>query len=72
MDKDGFGWLTEQLRNTPPAALGALSEADLRRLGDSVRKARKSQAEQIQVAAEQALEHVPRFLRGPVKKLVGG
>lgn len=71
MQTDGIGWLKEQLRTTPPAAVAELADQDLRKLGDALRAQRKRQGEALTAASDKALESIPRLLRGPVKKLVG-
>ena len=40
-------------------------------LADSVQAARRRQAAELAAAGEQALGHVPRLLRGPIRKIVG-
>ena len=71
MDNDGLASLTHQLRDSPPAAVGALADQHLSHLAGALRTARHRQAEQVRAASDQALDRIPRLLRGPVKKIVG-
>lgn len=68
---DALDALTEQLRDRPPEALGALADEHLAHLASRIEMARRHQAEQLQAASVRALDRVPRLLRGPVKKIVG-
>jgi hypothetical protein len=71
MERDGLAVLARQLRAEPPAAVSGLAEEHLTHLAGAVQAARRRQAEQLQGASDQALEHIPRLLRGPIKKMVG-
>jgi hypothetical protein len=71
VDEDGLESLTDQLRTPPPAGIAGLSREHQTHLAEALRSARRRQAEQLQAASDQALEHIPRLLRGPVKKIVG-
>jgi hypothetical protein len=71
MTKQGLASLNEQLRASAPAALAGLSEDDLHDLAGKLRSARHRQAAELQAAAEAALGHLPRLLRGPVRKVMG-
>jgi hypothetical protein len=58
-----------------PDALGFLTEhapRDVARLSELVRGARARQDEELRVAFDRTLEHVPRLLRGQVRKLLMG
>jgi hypothetical protein len=72
MEPTGLEWLTSQLRTQPSPAVSTLADEDLRHLADAIRAARQHQHEQLQHASAQALDSVPRLLRGPIRKLVGG
>jgi hypothetical protein len=51
--------------------VGDLAPEHLTHLSEALRSARRRQAQQLQSASDQALAHIPRLLRGPVKKIVG-
>ena len=59
------------MRDTPPASLSALSADQLRDLRDAVRDARHRQAAELAAAGEQALSHIPKLLRIPIRKVLG-
>lgn len=61
IDEIGGGTLT---------GLDALDADDLQALTDAMRKARRSQQQQLAHALEAALGHVPALLRGPVRKIL--
>ena len=71
MEKSGAGLLANQLRAAPSEAVTGLPDEYQAHLGGAIRTARHRQAEQLARASEQALEHVPRLLRGPLRKIVG-
>lgn len=62
--------LHQQLRAEPPAGLD-LPEDELQELADLVRSARAMQGAELQESLLGALEHLPRPLRGPVRKVFG-
>jgi hypothetical protein len=68
---DAFDALRAQLGGTAPEALRQLSAAELTDLAQAIRTARRRQAKALAVAGERALGHIPRLLRGPVRKIVG-
>ncbi len=72
MQTDGFGALAAQLREQPSTAVGGLADEHLSHLAGVIRAARHRQAAELQTASAQALDGVPRILRGPLKKIVGG
>jgi hypothetical protein len=72
MERDGLGALAAQLRAQPSSAVGALDGAHLSHLAGVIRAARHRQARELEAASAQALEGVPRILRGPLRKIVGG
>ena len=71
MDDSGAGQLATQLRMAPTPAVSGLPDEHQAHLATAIRGARRHQAEQLAAASEQALEHIPRLLRGPVRKIVG-
>jgi hypothetical protein len=71
MSTDRLKALDEQLGAPAPRALAELTDAQVRDLADSIRAARHAQAAELAAAGEQALRHIPKLLRGPVRKVVG-
>jgi hypothetical protein len=65
---DGLKALEGELRATVPAGLRAVGDEQLADLADAVRDARHRQAEALKDAGDQALGHIPRLLRGPIRK----
>jgi hypothetical protein len=72
MQRDGSSALAAQLREPPSSAVGALADEHLSHLAEAIRAARRRQAQELEAASGQALESIPRLLRGPVRKIVGG
>jgi hypothetical protein len=68
---DAFDTLRAQLGGTAPQALRELSGDELTDLSDAIRTARRRQTKALADAGERALGHIPRLLRGPVRKIVG-
>jgi hypothetical protein len=64
--------LESQLRAKPPKALSSLSDDELADLNAAVEAARHHQAAELQAAGEKALGHIPRLLRMPIRKVMGG
>lgn len=62
--------LSHQLGAEPPAGLH-LSEAEIQQLADLIRAARAEQGAELEASLHNALEVVPRPLRGTVRKVVG-
>jgi hypothetical protein len=65
---NGVKALEAELRATVPAGLRVLDDGQLADLADAVRAARRRQAEALKAAGDTALGHVPRLLRGPIRK----
>lgn len=55
-----------------PASLARLGAEDRQRLLDTIVSSRKRQAQQLREATESGLQLLPRLMRGPVKKAIGG
>jgi predicted ATPase with chaperone activity len=72
MQQDGMAALRAQLRDQPPAGLSRLAEGELADLAEAVGEARARQAAELAAAGESALRVIPRLLRGPIRKVVGG
>jgi hypothetical protein len=68
---DAFSALSAQLGATPPESLRELTEDELRDLGAAVADARHRQAAALAQAGDRALSHIPRLLRGPIKRIAG-
>jgi hypothetical protein len=69
--EDGFQALATQLRDAPPESLAQLEEAQLTDLADAVRDARRRQGAELAAAGDKAFGHIPRLLRGPIRKFLG-
>ena len=54
-----------------PAGLEALPEEALGRLAEMVADLRSRQEREYQRAVEEALSHIPRMLRGSVRRVLG-
>ena len=67
-DKE-FEALREQLGGRAPEGLRALTGAQLADLAGAVGDARRLQGEALAAAGRQALDHIPRLLRGPVRRI---
>jgi hypothetical protein len=66
-----FTTLSDQLRGAVPDALRELSDDELADLSSAVADARHRQAAALAEAGDRALSHIPRLLRGPIKRIVG-
>jgi hypothetical protein len=71
MTEEAFDALRAQLGGKLPDGLRKLDSEQLQSLADAVRQARHVQAEALGAAGDRALRHVPRLLRGPVRRIVG-
>jgi hypothetical protein len=71
MSQDGLKALASELRDNPPASLGALTDEQLNDLTSAIRDARHRQAAELAAAADRAASHIPRLLRGPIRKVLG-
>jgi hypothetical protein len=63
--------LEVELRASAPESLKRLSDQQLQDLASAVRDARHRQAAELMAAGDKALGHVPRLLRGPVRRVLG-
>jgi len=68
---DAYSALQAQLGDGVPEGVRALADDDVRHLAAAVRDARHRQAQALAEAGERALGHIPRLLRGPVRRIVG-
>jgi hypothetical protein len=64
--------LEAELGGRAPEGLEALKDSDLRAFTALLRDAKARQSEALQAAIEEALEIVPRMVRGPVRKILFG
>ncbi|MFZ0040759.1 MAG: hypothetical protein WAK93_05590 [Solirubrobacteraceae bacterium] len=65
-----FAELCSQLGGAAPEGLRELDAAQLRLLTAAIADARHRQAEALAVAGDRALGHIPRLLRGPIRRVV--
>lgn len=70
MTNDPLAALQRQLRASPPLALRGLPAADLDDLASAVEAARRRQATELAAAGELAFKHIPRLLRGPIRRVL--
>ncbi|HEX8976935.1 MAG TPA: hypothetical protein VF781_10520 [Solirubrobacteraceae bacterium] len=63
--------LRAHLGDAPPAGLRSLPDVHLADLADAISQARRHQREALAAAGDRALSHVPRLLRGPIRRVVG-
>lgn len=63
--------VARELGTRPPAALEALSEAELAKLASAVRDARARQSAALAKAGSEALDRLPRLVRGVVRRVIG-
>ncbi len=71
MSEDGLRALEQQLGATAPPGIARLRPDQLRALAEAISDARHTQARELASATNQALDHIPRLLRAPVRKLFG-
>jgi hypothetical protein len=55
-----------------PSGLEALTEDELTAFASVVRGARRRQSQELEAAVEQALDIVPRLLRGTIRRILFG
>ncbi|MEO6859266.1 MAG: hypothetical protein ABI323_11895 [Solirubrobacteraceae bacterium] len=66
-----FDALCTRLGGDAPEGLRALSAAQLKDLNKAISEARRRQGHALAAAGDRALSHVPRVLRGPIRKITG-
>jgi hypothetical protein len=64
--------LRPELGGSVPDGLDVLSEEDLSGFAAMVRIAKKRQSQQLESAVDEALDIVPRLLRGTIRKILFG
>ena len=71
MATKGIQALEAQLHGPVPGALQDLDDRHLGDLAEAIRDARRRQATELRAAGDQALSHIPRLLRIPIRKALG-
>ena len=71
MAETGSAALRRALGGPAPKGLRALSDDELAHLAHAVDQARRRQARALATGGERALQHVPRLLRAPIRRLTG-
>jgi hypothetical protein len=64
--------LASELGAAPPDGIARLDDAQLRVIADLLREAKRRQSDALESAVDEALEIVPRMVRGPVRKALFG
>jgi hypothetical protein len=72
MSSKPIATLEAELGGRAPDGICALTDAQLRAFTGLLCDAKRRQSEALESAVEQALEIVPRMLRGPVRKILFG
>ena len=65
----GADALREELGAPAPKALSSADAADL---AEAIRDARERQTAELHAAIDGAYHHIPRLMRGPLRKVLGG
>ena len=71
MSQDGLTALEAELGAKPPGDLAQLTAEQQRALARAIRDARHRQAAPLTAAGDQALQHIPKLLRVPIRKVLG-
>jgi hypothetical protein len=72
MGSDASGALARELQARPPAGvLDTLDDAELRALTEMIHAARRRQSAALRAAGDEALGHLPRLVRGAIKRVAG-
>jgi len=72
MTADAVGRLEAELGGRVPEGLETLADGELADIGDRLRDTKRRQSQALDAAIEEALEIVPRMLRGPVRRILFG
>ncbi len=64
--------LEPELGGAAPDGLEALTEDELIELAAIVKTAKRRQSQELEVAVEEALDIVPRLLRGTIRRILFG
>jgi sRNA-binding protein len=62
--------LRRQLNGDVPAGLSELEDEHLEHLAHALHEARRRQDQALAQAGERAFSHIPRLLRGPIRRIV--
>jgi len=68
---EAFDALSAQLGGDVPDALRGLHDEQLQDLAKAVGDARRRNGAAIAAAGDRALGHIPKLLRGPIRRVVG-
>jgi hypothetical protein len=71
MADTGSAALRRALDGPVPKGLRSLSDDELAHLAQAIDEARRRQARALASGGETALQHVPRLLRGPIRRVTG-
>jgi predicted DNA-binding transcriptional regulator YafY len=71
MTPDAKRALRAELGAAPPKGLDALSDDEIADLAAALREARSRDKAALAKAMQDSLQHIPRLLRGPVRKMIG-
>jgi hypothetical protein len=66
-----FEALRARLGGDTPEGLRPLSAAALKDLNQAISEARRRQGQALAAGGDRALSHVPRMLRGPIRRITG-
>ena len=72
MTADATRTLEAELDDRLPDGVAALADEELTDVADRLHDAKLRQSQALDAAMEQALEIVPRLMRGPVRKILFG
>jgi hypothetical protein len=64
--------LEPELRGSAPEGLDVLTEAELTEFAGVLRAAKRRQSQELEAAVEEALDIVPRLLRGTIRRILFG
>ncbi|MHB8691224.1 MAG: hypothetical protein ACYDHH_08255 [Solirubrobacteraceae bacterium] len=70
MTDEALTALEQELGAAPPKTFAKLAPEQLHDLADAVAAARRRQAHELAAAGDAAFGHVPRLLRGPIRKVL--
>jgi hypothetical protein len=71
MSDEGLKALAAELRDRPPKGLEQLTDEQQHTLAQAIQGARHRQAAELDAAGQQALQHIPKLLRLPIRKFLG-
>ncbi len=71
MADTGSDALRRALGGRVPEGLDSLADDERAHLAEAVSDARRRQARALAQGGERAMQHIPRLLRGPIRRLTG-